>query len=95
MITDHERGVLRDVFGINPDTVDMDWDSNLSWCVLQYGELKSDYLWSLYLAGVENDEGVIDDLAYHRERKRLGEKYDRDIDSLKTEAWETMEWSDG
>ena len=95
MATDHERGVLRDVFGINPDTVDMDWDSDLSWCVLQYGELKSEYMWSLYSDDVDLDTGAIDELTYKRRRNKLDSKWDSDIENLKTEAWESMEWSDG
>ena len=84
------RGVIRDVFGINPDTVDSGWGSDLAWCVMQYGELKAAHMWSEYLINVDHYAGCIDDLQQHKELKELNETWDEDIDDLNTLAWDSI-----
>ena len=89
--TDYSRFVISKVFGINPNTADTGWDSDLAWCVMQYGELKSAHMWSEYLINVDHDAGEIDDLQKQRKMKKLNEWWDEDITTLTIKARESIE----
>lgn len=88
--SEYARSVIRDVFGMNPDEVEADWASDLSWCVMQYGELKAAHMWSEYLINVDHYAGYIDDLEHRRELNELNETWSEDIDDIKTQAWNSI-----
>ena len=89
-MTNHEAKILREVVGLNPDTITLDWDCDISWHLLDYGEMVSEDLWCRYCYDVEHDAGEMDDLTHKRKVKELERRYDEYVEWMRSEIWASL-----